>query len=83
MFCIGYIPLLWANVAIQVQRLHDRGKSGARFYVKLPDLRVGQARAILPDGGIQSVSIPHPAERAGVGDAVSQDSLLLQRPHPA
>jgi uncharacterized membrane protein YhaH (DUF805 family) len=32
-FCIGYIPLLWANAVIQVKRWHDRGKSGAWFFV--------------------------------------------------
>jgi uncharacterized membrane protein YhaH (DUF805 family) len=32
-FCIGYIPLFWASVAIQVKRWHDRGKQGAWFFI--------------------------------------------------
>jgi uncharacterized membrane protein YhaH (DUF805 family) len=32
-FFIGYIPLFWASVAIQVKRWHDRGKGGAWFFI--------------------------------------------------
>lgn len=32
-FFIGYIPLFWASVALQVKRWHDRGKQGAWFFI--------------------------------------------------
>lgn len=30
---IAYIPIFWASVAIQVKRWHDRGKSGAWYFI--------------------------------------------------
>jgi uncharacterized membrane protein YhaH (DUF805 family) len=32
-FFIAYIPIFWASVCLQVKRWHDRGKSGAWFFI--------------------------------------------------
>jgi uncharacterized membrane protein YhaH (DUF805 family) len=32
-FVIAYIPIFWASIVIQVKRWHDRGKSGAWYFI--------------------------------------------------
>ncbi len=57
-FIIGYIPLFWASAVIQVKRWHDRGKSGAWFFINFIPY-IGALWALIECGFLRGTDGPN------------------------